>query len=83
MTDSSMSSDVRFVKGFILFSTVLAGLFLLLGFIVFFGGWSSMGGTTDDEVFLQLLDVGQGAMPYFIASGVFFLLAEYKTVHSG
>ncbi len=82
MTDSSMSSDVRFVKGFILFSTILAGLFLFLGFIIFFGGWSSIGETTDD-VFLQLLAVGQGAMPYFIASGVFFLLAEYKTAHSG
>ncbi len=81
MTDSSMSSDDRFARGFILFSTVLAGLFLLLGFILFFGGWSSVGDTTDD-VFLQLLAVGQGAMPYFIASGVFWLLAEYKTVHS-
>ncbi len=82
MTDSSMSSDVRFVKGFILFFTVLAALFLLFGFILFFGGWGSVGDTTDD-VFLQLLAVGPGAMPYFIASGVFWLLAEYKAVHSG
>ncbi len=82
MTDFSMSSDVRFAKGFILFSTVLAGLFLLLGFILFFGGWSSIGDITDDG-FLQLLAVGEGAMPYFIASGVFWLLAEYKAVHSG
>jgi len=82
MTDSSGFNDVRIPKGFVLFSTVLAGLFLLLGFIVFFGGWSSLGDSTDD-VFLQLMAVGQGAMPYFVASGVFWLLAEYKTAHSG
>ncbi len=68
-------------KGLILLATILGGVFLLLGFIVFFGGWSSMGTETDD-VWLQLLAVGQGALPYFIAGGVFWLLAEYKTAHN-
>jgi hypothetical protein len=81
MTDSSRFNDPRIPKGFVLVFTVLAGLFLLLGFVVFFGGWSSLTDTTDD-VYLQLLAVGQGSMPYFIASGVFWLLAEYKTAHA-
>ncbi|MEE9297836.1 MAG: hypothetical protein V3V29_02215 [Acidimicrobiia bacterium] len=68
-------------KGLVLLATILGGVFLLLGFVVFFGGWSSVADTTDD-VWLQLLLVGQGALPYFIAGGVFWLLAEYKTVHS-
>ncbi len=68
-------------KGLVLLATILGGLFLLLGFVVFFGGWSSVADTQDD-VWLQLLAVGQGALPYFIAAGVFWLLAEYKTVHS-
>ncbi len=70
----------RLPKGLELFATILGGLFILLGFIVFFGGWSSLGDETDD-VFLQLLAVGQGAGPYFVAGGIFWLLAEYKTVH--
>ena len=53
---------------------------MLLGFLVFFGGWGSMTDTTDDA-WLQLLAVGQGALPYFIAGGVFWLLAEYRSVH--
>jgi len=67
----------RIVVGF---AMVLAVLFLLLGFMVFFGSWGSVADTTD-AVWLQLLTLGQGALPYFIASGVFWLLAEYKTVH--
>ena len=67
-------------KGLSVFATVLAGIFVILGFVVFFGGWSYMADTTDD-VWLQLLAVGQGALPYFIAGGVFWLLAEYKSVH--
>ena len=62
------------------FAMVLAVVFMFFGFVAFFNGWAAVADTTDD-VALQLLAVGQGALPYFIASGIFWLLAEYKTIH--
>jgi hypothetical protein len=82
MADSdATSTDLRLQKGMVLVATILGSIFVLLGFIVFFGGWSTASDLTDDA-FEQLLIVGQGAMPYFIAGGIFWFLAEYKTVHS-
>ena len=77
---ATSTADARVSMGISVFATALAGIFILLGFAVFFGGWGSMADTTDD-VWLQLLAVGQGALPYFIAGGVFWLLAEYRSVH--
>ena len=74
------ATDARLPGILVMFATVMAGLFMLLGFIVFFGGWGSASDLTDDA-WLQLMEVGKGALPYFIAGGVFWLIAEYKTVH--
>jgi hypothetical protein len=85
MTDpmgGGSSLDSRLQQFMILFATVMGVLFIVLGFLVFFGGWSAAGTTTDDG-FLQLLLVGQGALPYFIGGALFWLLAEYKTAHGG
>jgi hypothetical protein len=73
--------DTNVPKGLVLFATLMAGIFILLGFIVFFGGWSAAADQNPDEVWLQLMSVGSGAMPYFVAGAVFWLLAEYKTAH--
>ena len=75
-------TEKQLPRALVLFATILGGLFILLGFVVFFAGWNSLAEETDDA-WLQLLTVGQGALPYFIAGGIFWLLAEYKTVHGG
>ncbi|MDP2624297.1 MAG: hypothetical protein Q8Q29_10930 [Actinomycetota bacterium] len=81
MTAPSSFTERGVPKGLVLLATILAGLFLLLGFIVFIGAWSSAKDAVGDDVWVQLAFVGQGAVPYFIAGGLFWLLAEYKTVH--
>jgi len=77
---ATSTADARVFMGISVLATALAGIFMFLGFVVFFGGWSSMADTTDDA-WLVLLAVGQGALPYFIAGGVFWLLVEYRSVH--
>ena len=69
----------RYGNWLVLFATIVAGLFTVIGFIVFFGAWSSAGDVVGDDVWAQLAYVGQGAVPYIITGGVFWLLAEYKT----
>ncbi|HSM02920.1 MAG TPA: hypothetical protein VK960_10855 [Acidimicrobiia bacterium] len=69
----------RFGNWLVLFATIVAGLFTVMGFIVFFGAWSSAEELVGDDVWAQLSYVGEGAIPYLIAGGVFWLLAEYKT----
>jgi hypothetical protein len=68
-------------KGLVLFATILAALFTTLGFITFISSWGSAADAVGDDVWLQMHFVGQGALPYLIAGGVFWLVAEYKTVH--
>ena len=84
MTDMSGSSggqmkEDRAGNWLVLFATIVAGLFTLLGFIVFFGSWSSASDVVGDDAWVQLSYVGQGALPYLIVGGLFWLLAEYKT----
>ena len=79
-SETAAALDRNVPKGLVLAATILAGFFMLVGFFAFIGGWSSVTDSTDD-LGLQLLAVGQGAMPFFIASGLFWLLAEYKTAH--
>lgn len=74
-------AEKKVPKGLVLVATILAGLFVLLGFISFFATWGSAADAVGDDIWLQMNLVGQGSMPYFIAGGVFWLLAEYKTVH--
>ncbi len=81
MDVSGSATDDRLQRGLVLVSTILGSVFVLLGFVAFFGGWATAADVTEDG-FQQLLVVGQGAMPYFIAGGVFWFFAEYKTIHS-
>jgi hypothetical protein len=81
MTAPSSFTERGVPKGLVLFATILAGLFLLLGFVAFIGSWSSAEEAVGDDIWIQMSFVGQGSMPYFIAGGLFWLLAEYKTVH--
>jgi hypothetical protein len=76
----SVTED-RFGKGLVLFATIVAALFTVIGFVVFVGSWSTAGDVVGDDVWTQLNYVGGGAIPYIIAGGVFWLLAEYKTSH--
>ena len=69
----------RYGNWLVLFATIVAGLFTVIGFIVFFGAWSSAGDAVGDDVWTQLAYVGGGAVPYILTGGVFWLLAEYKT----
>jgi len=66
-------------KGLVLAATILAALFMLFGLVVFFGAIGSSEDVVGDDVWLRLSYVGQGAVPYFIAGGVLWLLAEYKS----
>ena len=66
-------------RGLILAATILAGLFILVGLVVFFGAMGSSEDVVGDDVWLRLSYVGQGAIPYIIAGGVLWLLAEYKS----
>lgn len=79
MDRGSKPTEDRTGNLLVLAATILAGLFIVLGLIVFFGSWSSASEAVGDDVWLQLNFVGQGALPYFIAGGLFWLLAEYKT----
>lgn len=76
---SGRQQEDRWGNWLVLFATIVAGLFILVGFIVFFGSLGTASDVVGDDVWVQLNYVGGGALPYLLVGGLFWLLAEYKT----